>query len=153
MENILQNQVLKSENLLSFRSKISQMELNKVVMKMKSFAESQNARLKGNPITATFGLDGDKMDIELLIPLDREIKIDNTQYQFKKRFELINALMIRHIGNPNLLQNTCDRLNKYIVDNKLTPITVGYNVTVKASANDIDNTEIDIYVGISPNIL
>ena len=40
-------------------------------------------------------------------------------------------------------------------DKGLTPITSGYNVTVKepTSQAEIDNMIIDIYVGVSPNIL
>lgn len=33
------------------------------------------------------------------------------------------------------------------------PITVGYNVTKKMDMLNPENTEIDVYVGISPNIL
>ena len=51
------------------------------------------------------------------------------------------------------LQNTCNELNQYIVQNKLMPITVGYNVTKKIDPVNIIKTEIDVYVGISPNIL
>ena len=35
----------------------------------------------------------------------------------------------------------------------LQPITVGYNVTNKTEMLNPENTEIDVYVGISPNIL
>ena len=62
---------------------------------------------------------------------------------------------MRHAGNPALLQNSADELNAYILANALTPITVGYNVTVKepASPQDVENMIIDMYVGISLNIL
>ena len=56
-------------------------------------------------------------------------------------------------GHPIGLQEACNHLNKYIVENKLQPITVGYNVTKKMDMLSLQNTEIDVYVGISPNIL
>ncbi len=40
-----------------------------------------------------------------------------------------------------------------MIVHKLQPITVGYNVTKKADKLNPENTEIDVYVGISPNIL
>ena len=45
------------------------------------------------------------------------------------------------------------QLNQYIMEHKLQPITVGYNVTKKTDMLNPENTEIDVYVGISPNIL
>lgn len=36
-------------------------------------------------------------------------------------------------GTPSGLQAACNELNKYIMDNNLQPITVGYNVTKKLS--------------------
>ena len=65
----------------------------------------------------------------------------------------MNAVVASYRGNPMGLQNACNELNQYIMENKLQPITVGYNVTKKVDPLNIDNTEIDVYVGISPNIL
>ncbi len=39
------------------------------------------------------------------------------------------------------------------MEHKLQPITIGYNVTKKIDMSNSENTEIDVYVGISPNIL
>ena len=39
------------------------------------------------------------------------------------------------------------------MEHNLQPITVGYNVTKKMDMLNPENTEIDVYVGISPNIL
>lgn len=51
------------------------------------------------------------------------------------------------------LQDACNQLNQYIMERRLQPITVGYNVTKKTDMLSPENTEIDVYVGISPNIL
>ncbi len=100
------------------------------------------------------GTYGPVMDIEILIPLDREIT-PPAGYIWKPHFLLTNALMIRHIGNPAALQNAINELNAYIMEHQLVPISTGYNVTVKEAKTplEIDNMEVDIYVGISPNLL
>ena len=51
------------------------------------------------------------------------------------------------------LQVACHELNSYIVENELQPITVGYNVTKYLNQIDVELTEIDVYVGINPNVL
>jgi effector-binding domain-containing protein len=68
---------------------------------------------------------------------------------------LTNALKIEHKGNPANLQETINVLLKYIEERKLTQITTGYNVVVKEASNPefVDDMIIDVYVGISPNIL
>lgn len=55
--------------------------------------------------------------------------------------------------NQELHVEKCNQLNQYIVEHKLWPITAGYNVTKKTDMLNPENTEMDVYVGISPNIL
>ena len=112
----------------------------------------------GPSATTTFSVEqgpsGPIMDIEILIPIDKEIEVPD-EYTFKPEIHLINALVAKHIGNPAGLENTLNELNAYIEKNKLTPITTGYNVTIKEpkTREELDSMEIEIYVGISPNIL
>ncbi|SHI07945.1 hypothetical protein SAMN02745207_04259, partial [Clostridium grantii DSM 8605] len=71
----------------------------------------------------------------------------------KKEFKLVNALYVRHEGNPILMQNTYNELNQYIQSNNLQPITSAYNVAVN-EVNDpskLDEAVIDIYIGVNPN--
>ena len=56
-------------------------------------------------------------------------------------------------GNPIGLQDAVVQLNTFISEHKLQPITVGYNVTKNVDLSNPDNTEVDVYVGINPNIL
>lgn len=114
---------------------------------------SENGRKRiGNPITATFGVEGDDMDLEILLPIDKEIS-DIGEYKFKKKIKIENAVHISHKGNPALIQNTFNILNKYMMEKKMQPITVGYNVTRQVDLLDMKNTIIDVFVGINPNIL
>jgi len=97
------------------------------------------------PVTATYAIenssDGQRIDMELLIPLDRDISKEVSEELKQNRFDsgvrflpeliLTNAVKIKHKGNPSRIQDSLNVLNEYIVDKKLVPITVGYNVTVK----------------------
>lgn len=53
------------------------------------------------------------------------------------------------------MQNAANELMAYIKDRGLMPITAGYNVTVQepTSPTDIENLIVDMYVGVSDNIL
>lgn len=109
-------------------------------------------------MTATFSVENNGlqpiMDIEVLIPLNKEVHVP-ADYKFKPVFRLNNAVKIRHRGNPAMLQNSANELMRYITDHKLMPITAGYNVTVQepADQNDVDSLIVDMYVGVSDNIL
>ena len=104
------------------------------------------------PITATYAVEGNELDIELLMPIDKSI--DSTdKFAFKNYIKIINAVVASYKGRPIGLQEACNQLNQYIMEHKLQPKTVGYNVTKKTDMLNPENTEIDVYVGISPNIL
>ena len=110
------------------------------------------ANLIGNLITATFGIEGEYIDVELFAPIDKHVEnID--KYSYKEKLKIVNAVVVSYKGNPSGLQMACNELNQYIVENKLQPITVGYNVTKYIESCNLENAEIDVYVGINPNIL
>lgn len=155
---ILKHQTLEMRNVLSYRSKMTQQELQSKAQEIEKLLSETGAMKVAPTVTTTFsveqGLTGPVMDIEILLPLDREIDLP-TGYTWKPHFLLTNALMIRHIGNPATLQNSANELHAYIVANQMVPISSGYNVTVKEAKMplEIDNMEVDIYIGISPNLL
>lgn len=156
--NILEHQTLEMNNVLSFRAKMTQQELTLKSKEIEKLLADTGAQRNGPTATSTFsvaqGPQGPVMDIEILIPLDREIELP-AGYVWKPHFLLTNALMIKHVGNPAGLQSSIMALNTYITEHRLTPITTGYNVTVKEAKTplEIEEMEVDIYVGISPNIL
>ena len=152
MIEIKMGQTLELDNVLSFRGKLTQSEVEQVGRDMERKISDANAKLIGHPIMATFAVDGSKLDMELICPIDKKINSAG-EYVYKEKIKIINAVMMSYKGNPSGLQEACNELNKYINDNKLQPITVGYNVTRKIDPLDINNAEIDVYVGINPNIL
>ena len=125
---------------------------------MEQIISENSAEKKGFSVTATFAIENNGsqpiMDIEILIPLNKEIHVPS-DYKFEPIFRLNNAIKIRHQGNPAMLQNSANELMKYIADHQLTPITTGYNVTVQepTNQNDVDSLIVDMYVGVSDNIL
>jgi len=152
MIEIREKETLVIENLFSFRGKVKQAELDAISQDLEKQIKLSGAERIGYPITATYGIEGNLIDVEILIPINKKIS-SMGQYVYKEKLLITNALVARHVGNPIGLQQTCNELNQYIAENGLVPITVGYNVTRKIDAVNVENTEIDIYVGISPNIL
>lgn len=152
MLEIKENQELNVTNVLSYRGKIKQAELENIGKEMESYIQNAGAKRLGNPITVTYAVEGNELDIELLMPIDKSI--DSTdKFAFKNYIKIINAVVASYKGRPIGLQEACNQLNQYIMEHKLQPITVGYNVTKKTDMLNPENTEIDVYVGISPNIL
>lgn len=152
MLEIKENQELNVANLLSYRGKIRQAELENIGKEMENYIQNAGAKRVGNPITATYAIEGDTIDIEMLMQID--MSIDSTdKFFFKSQVKIINAVIATYKGHPMGLQDACNQLNQYIMEHKLQPITVGYNVTKKTDMLNPENTEIDVYVGISPNIL
>lgn len=156
--DIQEHITLKMINVLSYRAKMTQLELSKKSQEIEKLLQETGAQKKAPIVTTTYsvmsGVNGSVMDVEILVPLDRQISVPEG-FVWKPEFLLTNALKVKHIGNPSNLQNTINTLNSYITEHKLTPISTGYNVTVKEAKTplDIEQMEVDIYVGISPNIL
>lgn len=152
MIEIRKEQKLEVDCLLSFRGKIKHCELEKIGKDMETTANMAGAKKVSNHIIATYAVEGDYVDIELLLPINK--KINNIgEYCFKEKIKIVNALMLVYKGDPVGLQAACNEFNQYMLQNSLQPITVGYNVTIKSDSLNIENTETNIYVGISPNIL
>ena len=155
---ILVNQTLEMENVLSLKGKLTQLELNTAMQKIGVLLIEKDVNKNGNIASTTISIevvDGEQvMDIEILVPLDKEIDLPK-EYTFKKKILITNALKISHIGDPSLMQNTVNKLNLYMLDNNLVPITSGYNVTIKepASRADIENIHIKVCWDFSQHTL
>lgn len=150
--------VLEQFNLLSFRKEMTQKEVVEKSREIEELIKREGAERIAPVMSTTYAVRenaGDSlMDIEILVPLNKRINFP-VGYQWKERLFVTNAVLIKHKGHPAGLQNTFDILNEYMQKNQLTPITGAYNVTVKEAKNpmEVNNMEIDIYVGISPNVL
>lgn len=148
----------KLENVLSLRKKMTQEEINSEIMKIGKFLQDNGVRKAGPIVTVTFAVDAENgqplLDMEILVPLDKKIELPG-QYVFKPVFHIVNAVYARHEGNPAALQNTYNDMLAYIQKNKRHQITAGYNVQVKDLMPGMtpDDMVVDVYIGVSPNIL
>lgn len=152
MKEIKLNQELEANNLLSFRGKVKPYELDSIIKDMEQKIKDANVERLGNPITATYAMDAEGVEIEVLLPINQKMECVG-DYKFKEKIKITNAALLAYKGNPDGLQNACNELNQFMVENQLQPITVGYNITKHIDPNNIEDTKIDVYVGISPNIL
>ena len=152
MLEIKQNQELNKEKLLSFRGKIKQSDLESVGKEMESYIKSKGADRVGDPITVTYAIEAGMIDVELLLQVNSIIP-SSEKFVYKDCIKIVNALVAVYKGNPIGLQDAVVQLNTFISEHKLQPITVGYNVTKNVDLSNPDNTEVDVYVGINPNIL
>lgn len=155
---ISENKVLEMKNVLSFRGKMTQQEFAAKSKDFERIMLEAGAAKAAPVVTTTYAVEqgpmGPVMDVEILIPLDKQIQAP-AGYTFKPRFLLTNAVMVHHIGHPSKLQESVNALNAYITEHQLVPITSGYNVTVKEAKTplELDPMEVNVYVGVSPNLL
>lgn len=154
MAEILTGQELHMTNVLSLRVKGTQADMQREMGRVGQFIQNEGLAVTGATVTTTFAVEGGILDLELLIPLDKSF-VPPDGCTCKPEFRLVNAASIRHIGSPAGLQRSCDELVAHIQRRDLTAITNGYNKTVKDAKNpdELDDMIVDIYIGISPNVL
>jgi hypothetical protein len=155
---IEENQELILENLLSFRLKAAQTELQTAAARVGQFVETQ-ARKNGPTISVTWGIEQGEvgqpvLDTEILIPLEGDFTPPEGCTR-KPLLKIVNAVKVRHTGNPAMLQTTLNLLTMHISQRNLTPITSAYIVTVKEvkTAEELNGAIMDVYIGVSPNVL
>lgn len=155
MSSILENQQLDVKNLISLRRRFKQEEIPGAMQKLKTYADAQGVRPVGGPISVTFGVeqtkDGILADTELMMPVDGVVT-GNDEIARKERLFLTNAVMLQYTGSPVMFQDACNELSTYIQEKGYTPITAGYTVT-KGVDRLSGTMEMEVYVGISPNVL
>lgn len=152
---MIENKELILENLISFRGRLSQTEIQKEMESLMDFLEEKRINKIGPMINTTFGVEiinGEQVaDTEFMIPVDKKIELPK-KYIFKDNFCLVNAIYAKHKGNPIGLQSLYEKANKYSLEKGLQFITSGYNVFINEASNP-DDFEIDIYIGVNPNKL
>lgn len=93
MLEIKQNQELKVANLLSYRGKVRQEEIENAGREMEDYIRNVGAKRIGNPITATYAVEDDEIDVELLMPIDKSV--DSTdRFVFKNQIKIVNAVVL-----------------------------------------------------------
>ena len=152
------NQTYEMSNVISYRAKMTQQEMNDTMNRLGTFIKDNGLTKSGCVTTTTFSVENVSgaqfMDIEILCPVDKACDVPQG-FTFKPEFRLTNAAKITHNGSPANMQESVNELISYLNQNKLTPVTSLYNVTVTEpkSPADIDSMVVDMYIGVSNNIL
>ncbi len=149
--NILLNQKLEIDNLISQSGRFSTDEFQNVIkdiiMRFKDYADSSKECM----ITMTKAveiIEGKQiLDVEALLPISYRIPIENP-YVFKEKIKIANALYIK-VEQVEKINDAMNEVNQYILSNRLQPITAAYIVQTKQEGRQIA----EIYIGLNPNIL
>jgi effector-binding domain-containing protein len=158
MADIREHQTLRMTNVLSYRKRAVAAEFQAELARIGKYVEDGGYTKTGPTVTATFAAEVENgeqtLDMEVLIPMDKPFAPPEG-CACKPEFLLTNAVVIRHTGNPAGLEKTVNELLAYIQQKDLQPITPAYNVTVKEARMPVEVEEmvVDVYIGISPNIL
>jgi len=151
---ITQHQQLEIHNLITLRKKAPAAEFNSHAERLMEYITAQGAKKTGGGISATYAVEGNMLDMELYIPIDKEIP-STAEFMYKPKLYLTNCIKATYKGNPQLLESTLHKMNEYIAENNLTPISAGFVVTVNeiTDPKDLELFEVDVYISISPNIM
>ncbi len=156
---ILENQYISFSNLLRFRGKVTQKENINIQTKIQEILKLNNIDKPSNEtITATYSVelqDGDQLiDIEMLIPVNKEISNFNNYEGFSYLPELVinNAIKLCFYGNQGDLQFSMQRLINHIKDNNVKVNTPLYTViTIDREAMNPNGTFVKGYLFIGVN--
>ncbi len=118
MLEIKENQKLNIMNVFSYRGKVRQIEIENIGKEMEVYIQNAGVKRAGNPITATYAIEGDVIDLELIMPIDRSIA-STDKFVFKNQIKIENAVVAAYRGHPMGLQEACSQLNQYIMEHRL----------------------------------
>lgn len=149
MVEITTNATLKLNSLFSYRGMIKKDDIEMLACELREKIHSLGAIEVGEPIVATYFTDEDSAEVEMLFPIDKQIS-SGPNMQYKEKIEIVNAVKLSYKGNFTGLDNACEKLNDYISENKLQPITASYSIS-KTYDKIADKVETEIYIGINPN--
>lgn len=151
--NITEGNLYEMNNVLSYRRKLTELEMKIAIKDMQTFIEKIGAKPTGPVVRASFQMTNGVADVELMIPIDRVPTVFGN-YDFKPVFRLKNALRLEYNGNYSDYPDAVKQLSDYMLNNKLIPTTVGYTIEKNMSDKSVKKMYYaDTYVGISENIL
>lgn len=152
---IRDKQQVELENLISFRGKVRQREMPRLIRQMVECAESQQAKVGENLISATYQVelvDGEKVaEVELMLPVEGKIT-DKGEFTCKPRFFLRDAVKMEYKGPAKGFATVYEEMRQYIEMKGYVPITVGYIVSVLNNPKE-DEVDMEVYMGVSTNVL
>lgn len=148
---IIQNQFLCCNNLLSYKTRVSENRVFALFEHMEKSAEILNIEVTGDVIfTVNESVkSGNRkiLDIEALLPVASEFE-SNEYYVFKPKLRIENALKTRCTIDCHNIDKIKEEIIMYMIQNQLDAVTDFYYVVRNR------NQQIaDIYIGINGNIV
>lgn len=145
-------------NVLSKRIKILQSEVYIQIEDIKKICDS-NFFIVKSMATVTHGIEktekGTELDLEIIIELQN--RIEDIQIPegllVKEKIYITNALY-KHYEGSSIGSNTAyNEIKEFLIKNKLQAITPAYSVSKHPFSQSETQMNLDIYVGINPNIM
>lgn len=87
------------------------------------------------------------IDVEILFPVSSKIEVQEP-YVYKDKIKITNALYLK-VNDITKLQEAMNRINQYVIEEKIQPITTAYLVQTTEEGKPV----VEIYMGINPNII
>ena len=148
---IIQNQFLCCNNLLSYKTRVSENRLFALFDYMERSTEILNIEITGNIIFTINEIikSGSKkiFGIEVLIPVASKFE-SNEHYVFKPKIRIENALRTRCVIDSDNIERVKEEISIYMLKNQLKSLTDFYYVVINQGQQIVD-----IYVGINGSIL
>jgi len=139
---VTEHQYLHYQNVLVYETEVDPDTVLTIVKGIPDSLSVLGLQLEGKIIITYHG-----NYVEFLIPVGTSFS-SNQHYQYKPEFKLVNAVRTRHYGSFMNIENKVEKLNTYIAEQSLLPITQPYYIV-----QNIENEIYDIYIGISENVL
>lgn len=151
----VENQQLQYENVLSYRTRISEGSMPELIQFVCENISSMDLLITGDIIFTISEriTDADNstaiLGVEFIIPVDWRFK-SSSKYVFKPEFRLVNAVMYKYSGDIRNLSKERIKLYEYILRRGFKPVTEVYYCVRE---HDGVSGVICMYIGISCNLL
>jgi len=153
---LFKNQVLMHSHVLSFATFIKQGDICAMTEWIKGNIEALGLKMSGRILATVKTVNSVSVDnfwdTEFLVPVDREFK-NNSHFVYKPLFKMMNAIKTQHVGSMSDIHERIVLLENYIAEYDLKPITGYYFSFLSSPVDSPKSCIVDIYVGISDNIL
>ncbi|MCR5021525.1 hypothetical protein [Ruminococcus sp.] len=140
---ILEHQILTLNNTIIYKTSSDKENIPQMIEYFSRGAIQLGAELVDKIVVADNGSD----NYEFYIPVDKVME-SSLEYGFSPRFDLVNAVRIRHEGCFSSISKTIYSLNEYIKEKKYRIITDTYYRFIRIKENKPTDSIIDIYIGI-----
>lgn len=151
--NVIENQQLWFDTVLSYRTRIEKSSLSSMLRHITDNIETLGLERTDNVVFSIYEEiyepEQTILGIEVIVPIDRPFA-SNCHYVFKPHFKLENAVLIKYCGKMSGLTEIRKELCKYAADKHFSPLTNVYYYIKQLSG---DNVIANAYMGINGNLL